>query len=153
VIELSVRCEQPVSFALKLRLPWWLAGEATILVNGEPEQISAGPASFHMIRRTWQEDKVRVELPMTLWTCALPDEPDTVAFMDGPVVLAGLCDEERTLKGDKNAPETILVPDNEREWWMWQQGYKTRDQDPGVRFVPLYQVTDEPYTVYFPVHE
>jgi DUF1680 family protein len=153
VLEFSVHCEQPVSFALKLRLPWWIAGQANILVNGEQEQVSGEPSSFHTIRRTWQQDKVRIEMPQALWTCPLPDEPDTVAFMDGPVVLAGLCDKERTLRGDKMDPKTILVPDNEREWTTWQGGYKTRGQDPGMRFVPLYQVDDEPYTVYFPVHE
>ncbi len=153
VIELSVRCEQPVAFALKLRLPWWLSGEARILINGEPEAITTGPSSFHAIRRTWQDDTVRVELPKALSPCPLPDEPDTVAFMDGPVVLGGLCDEERMLYGDKDHPETMLTPDNEREWSMWRPGYRTRNQERGFRFAPLYDIRDERYTVYFPVRE
>jgi hypothetical protein len=74
-----------------------------------------------------------------------------VAFMDGPVVLAGLCDEERTLCGDTDHPETILVPDNEREWRGWKPGYRTRNQARGIRFLPLYEIVDERYTVYFPV--
>jgi DUF1680 family protein len=153
VIELSVRCEQPVAFALKLRLPWWLSGEARILVNGEPETITTGMPSFHAIQRTWLDDTVRVELPKALSTCPLPDEPDTVAFMDGPVVLAGLCDEERTLHGDKDDPETMLIPDDEREWTMWKPGYRTCNQERGLRLVPLYDIRDERYTVYFPVRE
>jgi DUF1680 family protein len=151
VIELSVCCEQPVSFALKLRLPWWIAGEASILVNGQREQVSSTPSSFYAIQRAWQDDSVRVELPTALWTCPLPDEPDTVAFMDGPVVLAGLCSGERILRGDKDNPQTMLVPDNEREWTMWRPEYRTCGQERGLRFVPLYEVRDEPYTVYFPV--
>jgi DUF1680 family protein len=152
-IELSVRCEQPVVFALKLRLPWWLSGKARVLVNGEPEAVSTGPSSFHAIQRTWQNDTVRVELPKTLSTCPLPDEPDTVAFMDGPVVLGGLCDEERMLYGDKDNPETMLTPDNEREWTMWKPGYRTRNQERGFQFIPLYEIRDERYAVYFPVRE
>jgi len=152
-IELSVRCEQPVAFALKLRLPWWLSGEARILVNGEPETITTGRSSFHEIQRTWQDDTVRVELPKALSTCPLPDEPDTVAFMDGPVVLGGLCDEERMLYGDQDDPETMLTADNEREWTMWRPGYRTCNQERGFRFVPLYEIGDERYTVYFPVRE
>ena len=152
-IELSVRCEQPVAFALKLRLPWWLSGEACILVNGEPETITTGPSSFHEIWRTWQDDTVWVELPRALSTCPLPDEPDTVAFMDGPVVLGGLCDEERMLYGDQDDPETMLTADNEREWTMWRPGYRTCNQERGFRFVPLYEIGDERYTVYFPVRE
>jgi hypothetical protein len=56
-----------------------------------------------------------------------------VAFLDGPVVLGGLCDEERTLTGD---PQTLLVPDNEQEWINWQSGYRARDQQRGLRFYP-----------------
>jgi DUF1680 family protein len=151
VIELSVRCEQSVAFALKLRVPWWVAGQATVLVNGEPQVVEAEPPSLCTIQRTWQDDTVRVELPRALSACPLPDEPGTVAFMDGPVVLAGLCDEERTLYGDKDRPETILTPDNEREWWFWRGGYRTRGQERGIRFVPLYEVQDEVYSVYFPI--
>jgi DUF1680 family protein len=151
VIELSVRCEQPVAFALKLRLPWWLSGPATISVNGEPEPIKTGALSFHCIRRTWRDDHIRVEFPKALTTCPLPDKPDTVAFMDGPVVLAGLCEEERTLYGDKDNPASMLTPDNEREWGEWKQGYRVRNQERGLRFKPLHEVVDEPYTVYFPV--
>jgi DUF1680 family protein len=153
VIALSVHCERPVSFTVKLRLPWWVSEPVGVLVNGEPTTVSAGPSGFHEIRRKWQEDTVRVVLPKRLSACPLPDEPDTVAFMDGPVVLAGLCDEERTLYGDKERPETILTPDNEREWWFWRNGYRTRGQERGFCFVPLYEIRDEQYTVYFPVRE
>jgi DUF1680 family protein len=153
VFELSVRCEQPARFALKLRLPWWIAGGASITVNGQRETVSAGPSSFCTVERTWQEDVVRIELPTALWTCPLPDEPDTVAFMDGPVVLAGLCDEERVLHGDADNPQGMLVPDNEREWTMWQGGYRTRGQERGIRFIPLHEVLDEPYTVYYPIRK
>jgi len=153
MIELSVHCERPVAFALKLRLPWWLSGEARILVNGEPETVSTGPSSFHEIRRTWQEDRVQVELPKTLSTCSIPDQPDTVAFMDGPVVLGGLCDEERMLYGDKDDPETMLTADDEREWSTWKPGYRTCNQERGFRFVPLYDIRDERYTVYLPVRK
>ena len=83
----------------------------------------------------------------------LPDAPDTVAFMDGAVVLAGLCDEERILYGDKDKPRTLLTPDNERQWGTWLTGYRTVNQDAGLRFVPLNEITDETYTVYFPVRE
>ncbi len=151
VVELSVHCERPTTFTLKLRLPWWISGPVHALVNGEPTTVSAGPSGYHEIRRTWQADTVRLVLPKSLSTCPLPDEPETVAFMDGPVVLAGLCDEERTLYGDRERPETILAPDNEREWWFWRPGYRARGQERGLRFLPLYEIRDERYTVYFPI--
>jgi hypothetical protein len=150
-IELGIRCEEPIEFALKLRIPWWLAGPATIRVNGQAETISAPPSSFYTLRRRWKDDTVRVELPKALSTCPLPDDPDIVAFMDGPVVLAGLCDEERVLYGDKDKPETLITPANERLWTNWNLDYRTHKQDRGFRLVPLYEVTEERYTVYFPI--
>ena len=81
----------------------------------------------------------------------LPDDPDAVAFMDGPVVLAGLCDEDRTLVGDKYNPRSILIPDAEWEWGQWLTGYRTRIQDRGMRFVPVNEVRNERFSIYFPV--
>ncbi|MCD6032572.1 MAG: hypothetical protein K0S78_4754, partial [Thermomicrobiales bacterium] len=149
--DIAVEAERPVEFTLKLRLPWWLRSAPTIVVNGTPMETELAPSSYLSIRRTWHRDKLHVELPKGLTTSPLPDRPDLVAFMDGPVVLAGLCDEERTLYGDTDHPETILVPDNEREWRGWKPGYRTRNQDRGIRFLPLYEIVDERYTVYFPV--
>jgi len=150
-IDLAIDCAEPAEFTLSLRLPWWLAGEATVTVDGERQHIASAPASFIHLCRTWQHNRVRLELPKRLWTCPLPDEPGTVAFMDGPVVLAGLCDEERALYGDPAHPEALLAPDNEREFDTWLGGYRTVGQDRGVRFRPLYEIADERYTVYFPV--
>ena len=71
--------------------------------------------------------------------------------MDGPIVLAGLCSEERTIIGSKEDAASILTPDNEREWANWLPGYRVRNQARGLRFKPLYEIVDEPYTVYFPI--
>jgi DUF1680 family protein len=149
--DVAVDAEQPVEFTLTIRLPWWLGGAPTIGVNGTPEETEFAPSSYWSTRRTWHRDRIHVELPKGLTTYPLPDRPDMVAFMDGPVVLAGLCDEERTLYGDVDHPEDMLVPDNEREWRAWRPGYRTRDQERGIRFVPLSEIVDERYTVYFPV--
>ncbi|MDW8100436.1 MAG: glycoside hydrolase family 127 protein [Anaerolineae bacterium] len=150
-LHLAISCAQPIEFTLKIRLPWWLSGEPMIAVNGARERIQASPSSFVSLRRIWEHDTVCVEFPTRLTTCPLPDRPDTVAFMEGPVVLAGLCEEERTLYGDIKTPETILTPDNEREWNYWLQSYRTIHQTRGLRFIPLYEVRDERYTVYFPI--
>ena len=150
VYVLEVTCATAQTFALRLRVPWWCAGEARITINGEPQAVHGGPSSFAVLERSWRKDSVRVEFPGRLTACPLPDQPDTVAFMDGPVVLAGLYGEERTLLGDRDRPETFLVADNEREWGRWQPTWRTRNQPVNFRFVPLHEVADETYTVYFP---
>lgn len=149
--EIEVRCASPVDFSLQIRLPWWLSGAPSVVVNGETLDAPCAPSSFYRLRRTWSHDRVCVELPKALTTCPLPDEPGTVAFMDGPVVLAGLCDEERMLYGDVSDPASILAPENEREWSVWLGGYRALGQPRGMRFIPLYEVTDQRYAVYFPV--
>jgi len=149
--DLSITCAVPVEFTLKIRLPWWLSAEPMVTLNGVQQEARFAPSTYWSIHRMWQKDKVHVELPKRLTSCPLPDKLDTVAIMDGPVVLAGLCAEERTLYGDREHPETILIPDNEREWASWLGGYRTVNQERGLRFKPLYEITDERYTVYFPI--
>jgi len=126
-------------------------GEPSIIVNNEKEEITGRPPAYHTIRRTWHRDRIHIEFRKALTASPLPDKPDTVAFLDGPVVLAGLCDEQWVLVGDAKRPGTMLIPDNEREWGVWKGGYRTLNQDFSFRFIPLYEVHSEPYTVYFPV--
>jgi DUF1680 family protein len=150
----DIQCSQPTEFELKLRLPWWLAGEPTITINGERLNVPYAPSSLFSVRRRWQNDQLTIKLPKELRSVPLPGDPDTVAFMDGPVVLAGLSDEAPTLYGDRAQPETILTPHNVRPWdKLWQSAYQTRQQPHSTRFLPLYDVCDEHYTVYFPVRE
>lgn len=151
VAEIRIESEKVVDFTLKIRLPWWLKSPAVITINSEVQNIESKPSSYVSISRNWGKDTLRIELPKGLTVCPLPDAPDTVAFMDGPVVLAGLCSEDRILYGDKSVPETILIPDNEREWGNWKNGYRTHNQEKGLRFIPLNEVGYEAYTVYFQI--
>jgi hypothetical protein len=145
-----VQCQRPEHFSLKLRLPGWLLAPAALYVNGEKLPLESR-SGFCAIERTWQQDNLRLELPKGLRTAPIPDEPETVAFLDGPVVLAGLCDEERRLEGDPAHPESLLTPDHEREWTYWKGGYRLRGQERGLRFMPLHEVVDERFTIYFPL--
>lgn len=147
-----ITSQRPVEFALRLRLPGWLNGAATVLVNGEA-LVSENSGGFAAVRRQWSDDTVTIDLPKRLAAVPLPDAPDVCAFVDGPVVLAGLCEEERTLTGDVSDPSSMLVPHHEREWGNWLPNYRTRHQARGLYFKPLYEIADERYTVYFPVRK
>ena len=46
------------------------------------------------------------------------------------------------LHGNKSKPSEMLVPDNEREWGTWLQGYRTAGQESSIRFKPLYEIVD-----------
>ena len=172
--DLLVQVDQPMEFTLRLRLPWWLSGKPEITLNGEPLAVDGGPSSYVEIQRVWSQDKLHLIFPKALVAVPLPDDPGTCGFMDGPVVLAGLNPGEHTsaarakeagsytarpnyringitLTGNPAQPGSFLVPDNEREWIFWREGYRTRGQEQTIRFIPLYEVRDEVFTVYFPV--
>ena len=166
---------RPEEFTLKIRLPWWISDTPEITINGEPQPVACAPSSYVELRRTWGQDEIHVKLPKKLSAVPLPDEPDTYAFMEGPVVLAGLNPggdalartlhpvaepyhrpisypiDGLTLNGNPDQPETFLTPENEREWIFWQGSFRTRGQAQNIRFIPLHQVRDEIYTVYFPI--
>jgi hypothetical protein len=152
-ILMQIKADKPKEFTLTLRLPWWIAGEAEIYLNGALKEKLNKPSSTIGLKQTWKEDTIRLVLPKNIYACPLPDEPQTVAFMDGPLVLAGLCDEQRTLHGDSEKPETILAPDNERQWKEWLPDWRTVNQPVNFRFKPLKNITSETYTVYFPVRK
>jgi len=151
VVAIGVHSAKPIDFRLRIRVPWWTDGPPAVFINGERAKDAAVDSGFVALKRPWRDDVIRVEFPKKLSVWPLADRPETVAFMDGPVVLAGLCDEERTLYGDLGRPETLLVPDNEREWTAWTGHYRTIGQDRGIRFIPLHRVGFETYSVYFPV--
>jgi DUF1680 family protein len=151
IVNFRVETEKPAEFALKLRIPWWVEGTAAVTVNGSAQRVEARPYSYVTLRRRWDHDSVELELPKGLKAVPLPDRPDLVAFMDGPLVLAGLTESDVTLHGNAKQPASLLVADNEREWNNWLGGYRTLGQAREVRFVPLNTVIDQAYTVYFPV--
>lgn len=88
-IHLSVNCSQPTSFALKVRYPAWAQG-FNLSINGEVQVVEANAGSYVSIERVWQDgDRVTVQLPMALHLEDLPNAPQMVAVLYGPIVLAG----------------------------------------------------------------
>jgi DUF1680 family protein len=146
---LDIAAERAVSFELKIRVPFWIKGEPVLYVNDEKQTLSVNEG-WISVTRNWNRDKVIFEFKKGITTWPLPDRPDTTAFLYGPVVLAGLCDEEIRLEGDIANPEQFIVHDNEREWGMWMNTFKTTGQMRNNRMVPLYKIGYEPYMVYFP---
>jgi hypothetical protein len=161
--ELKIACAQPMEFTLKFRIPWWIATSPEVAVNGEKQVVAGIPSTFAQIHQVWHNDIVQITLPHSLTTSPLPDLPDTVAFMEGPVVLAGVLGDgpvksagetliEKTLYYN-NDPTKVLIPDDEREFARWRIGYRTQGQTENIRFIPLYEIHNESYAVYFPVRQ
>lgn len=142
--------EKPAVYEIKFRMPWWLKGDMEIFVNGERVEYSK-VENYAVIKRQWNKDKIEVKMPKGITCWPLADEKNTVAFLDGPVVLAGLVSEERRLFGDIEKPETIIKPYHERQWSEWTSMYRTVNQMRGFYLKPLKDIGNQEYTVYFPV--
>jgi DUF1680 family protein len=150
-LEIKITCDAPVDMTVKIRKPWWLHGDFTVRRQGESVPVTVTQDGYICIAGTFSNDTFTVCFPKTITCHTLPDEPDTAAFLDGPVVLAGLWGEERTLYGDIRNPLTILEPSNERQWQQWLPNWKTHHQPVNIVFKPLYLIGREKYTVYFPI--
>lgn len=105
---LVVTVERPVRTRLQVRQPAW-CHRMTVRVNGRRWPGAAGANGYVGLDRTWRSgDLVEVALPMTLRTELLPGTADVVAFVYGPIVLAG------RLGRDGLAPRNQIIV-NERE--------------------------------------
>ena len=152
VIVLNIHADQPCRFCVDFRVPDWCAGMPVLFVNGQKESGALNPQGFLTIERTWKDNTIELHIGRQLRCVPLPDDPDMAAFVDGPVCLAGIVGEEHLLYGDQSAPEgSLLCVSDEREWQQWMEGWKTRHQPFGIEFKPLYRITHEKYTVYFPI--
>ena len=77
------------SFSLHLRYPGWVRpGEFKVEVNGKPVSVISGPSSYVTIDRKWKRgDVVTIHFPMHASLKYLPNVPQYVALMYGPILL------------------------------------------------------------------
>lgn len=132
---------------VRLRVPEWVQG-APLITTSAPTHPAEG---FLEVDHPGGRTEIEVAFPFAVRAVPIPDEPSTVAFVEGPVVLAGLCDREVALEGDVADPRSMLAVDNERQWNQWLTRYRTVGQAHAIRLIPLHEVTDASYSVYFPI--
>ena len=77
-------------FTLQVRYPGWVKpGQFEVKVNGKPVSIVTGPSSYVAIDRQWKKgDVVEMTFPMHNSIKYLPNLPQYIALMHGPVMLA-----------------------------------------------------------------
>lgn len=151
-LKFEVIAEKSEMFTLSLRVPKWVKDKPILSINNENVDEVKIEDGYINITKEWTKDEILVFFPSQVETCQLPDMHNMYALMDGPIVLAGICDDDRKLYGDANKPYEYIVPQYEHTYkiFPWKQGtYKTQNQTQNIEFMPLYEVTDEKYTVYF----
>lgn len=92
-------------FTLLARYPGWVSKDALkITVNGKKVSYSSLPSSYVRIERKWKKgDVVKMTLPMRNTVEHMPNVPEYIAFMHGPILLGaktGTEDLQGLIAGD-----------------------------------------------------
>ena len=88
--ELHFTTKKWLSLGLRVRCPQWAAGGLQLRLNGKPIPINSVPGTYSEVRRIWKTgDRLEITIPMTVRSEAMPDNPKKLAFVYGPLVLAG----------------------------------------------------------------
>ena len=77
------------AFTLQVRYPGWvMPGKFEVKVNGKPVSIVTGPSSYVAISRQWKKgDIIDIAFPMHNSIKYLPNVPQYIALMHGPIML------------------------------------------------------------------
>lgn len=90
---------------LNIRVPYWVNGEVKVVVNGTNE-YSKAEKGYISIEANWKKgDVIDVTIPMNIHVYASKEDSHKIAFMFGPLVLAGEL-------GRENFPETDILEDH-----------------------------------------
>ncbi len=165
---LIFKCEHPVKLALKIRHPYWCA-KPLVKINGVTAASDSSPGSYMTYERTWKTgDTIELRLPMTLHTEPLPGTTNFVAVLYGPIVLAGelgtngmphpYAKDQTEFLSWPTSPAPVFLHDRVP---MLEQiapagqplVFRTKGlgHPEDVTLVPLYQIHDQRYSVYWRV--
>ena len=137
----TLQTENPVAFALKVRVPSWITGDACVYVNDTRQEMALMPDTWLTLDGVWQDgDTVRMVFPYALSIKPVDSANENiVALAYGPVVLA--CDEMTLLIGDKDRLEEWIKPvPNTFATFETLPGHAGRQKSITRRFRPYYQI-------------
>lgn len=150
----TIQSKTKKKFALRVRHPWWATKGMFVKVNGNKVNAVTDEHGYIVIARSWgSNDKVEITFPMSLYTESMPDNPNRIALLYGPVVLAGQLGKEMP---DPIYGAPVLLTDN-RNVADWVQpasaplafNLKGVAKPNDVMLAPFYKTYDQYYSVYW----
>ncbi len=147
-IRLEINAENPFDF--RLRIPSWSAGKPIISQNGTRLSYEERDG-YALVAAGAGSTVISLVIPSKVRAKPLDDEPTLAALVDGPIVLAGLVDKDCGIVYEDDAAD-VLCQRTEHTYstYVWRQNcYITAGQPVNFEFKPLYDITDEAYTLYF----
>ena len=89
-VQLQLIIDKPVNLTVKIRRPYWAEDDVKVTVNGKAYPVNAHTGRYITVERIWENSaEIRLTLPAKLRTVSLPGSPNKVAFLYGPILLAG----------------------------------------------------------------
>ncbi|MHC1704507.1 MAG: beta-L-arabinofuranosidase domain-containing protein [Tenuifilaceae bacterium] len=154
-VNLSVSIKNTKEFTISIREPKWVNKKVQIKVNGKAIEVKSNPIGYIDIKRKWKNsDRIEITLPMALHTESMPDNANRIAFLYGPVVLAGQLGDSIP---DPVFGTPVLLTDNKNinDWLK-----PIKDEPLTFKMVgigkpfdailkPFYSTYDKYYSVYF----
>jgi DUF1680 family protein len=88
---------------VNIRKPHWAKNGMNVTVNGKSIPVAVNAEGYVAIERTWKKgDIIKVNMPIHLYTEAMPDAPNKTAVLYGPLLLTGVLGKEK--------PDALGVP-------------------------------------------
>jgi len=156
--------ERRKTFNLLVRIPGWSKGNITVHSFNKRDSVSFSEIKdpgfskiegYLPLRVTMKKgDRLVIRFRMDLYTEAMPDNKDRIAFKYGPLVLAGLLGNDRP---DPVYGTPVLMTENRNisEWILPVAGEPVHFEMKGVgrpfdvKLVPFYKIYDQYYSVYW----
>ena len=163
--------DRPVRTTLRLRVPWWARRGGSVRLNGEVVPAFASPSSYLTLTREWKPgDRLTLEIPMSLAAEPMPDDGNVQAVLYGPLVLAGKLGTAGLTRAMRyggydceltGSPvpvaDVVADPKDVASWVEKIPGsplsFRTRGQGAPVPLVPLNEIVDDRYAVYWKLRE
>ena len=169
---LRIKTSRPRMRTIHVRIPRWTTEGANLKINGHAVEAISDPGSYTAITRVWRDgDTLAVNLPMELTEEPLLGDDATVAALYGPLVLAadlgpGPADgPTKIVHGRGTTPPGVSAPlplpkvsaagaGRKGAGWVEtvsspEMRFKAAGQDRTYNMLPMYQIEDQRYSVYW----
>lgn len=151
----TFQCAKKIAMVVNIRNPNWAKGDLSIFINGKKIEAIKNANGYLTVNRTWKNgDKMQVRFGMSLSFEAMPDNPNRIAFLYGPIVLAGQLGREMP---DPLYGTPVLLTDN-RQISDWikpvaneKLAFEIKDvgKPMSPQLLPFYKTYNNYYSVYW----
>jgi len=163
---LKLTLAKPQQLTLAFRRPSWAGDGFAIKVNSKAIKLFSKPGTYIEVKRVWKSgDTVSLVLPKVLHAEGTPNNPNRVALMWGPLVLAGDLgpEPERRSASIASIPSFIDAERPVTEWLRPVSGkpgnFHSADvgrnldgREQEVAFVPFYRLHRHVYNLYWDLY-